>query len=461
MEALNAALLTNPHLTSLPHPRADIIAPRDITHTTGTAEILRSPEVRTRISGDFLLLPCDLVCEMPGELLVDSWMMRQRPMGTLSIEQSPHPSRNYTGFRNTTRGGGIGVWYNTKGDDYVKGAETDFIIAAQDEKPVARPPLTLLRSNLSKLLYTCTTDTLRDTLQEQGGFPLRTGILRKHGNVKMLMTCRAAHVYIFPHWMLQVIEKNTNFDNVSEDVIGWWAKASWQDGLAEKLQMREAFLKSGSKAKTSNQAGEFENPDINKPHMSKDSSTVPNILAYMHPTSSSYLIRRVDTPALLLSTSLYLAALPPLESATESAPPYAHKTKISTDASLIAQRTTIDSQTTLVAPNTTVAKHCTIKSSCIGASCGIGEGVKITGSLLMDGVIVKDKASLQGCILGRRCIIGKGAKLEGCEVQEGYKIEDGTVGSKGDKFCVFEGLENGLTSMQGDESGDDNENESS
>ena len=73
----------------------------------------------------------------------------------------------------------------------------------------------------------------------------------------------------------------------------------------------------------------------------------------------------------------------------------------------------------------------------------------------MDGAHVEGKASLQGCIVGRRAVIGHGSKLDGSEVQDGYRIEAGTVGSKGDKFATFEGLENGLDGAGDDQSGNE------
>lgn len=61
----------------------------------------------------------------------------------------------------------------------------------------------------------------------------------------------------------------------------------------------------------------------------------------------------------------------------------------------------------------------------------------------MDGVVVGEKAVLQGCILGRRCVIGAGANLKECEVQEGYTVLDLTEG-KAEKYMIFEGLDEDL-----------------
>ena len=462
-KALEAALSQNPHLTSLPLPRADILAPKELSHTTGTAKILRLPEVQAAINGDFMVLPCDLVCEVPGETFLESWMDLQSPLGGAPESFSMnHMAHHRLIHRRARRKGGLGVWFETRAEDNVKGAETDFVITTPLPCSVAPSPSSSLRSHISKLLYATTTDTLRDITQEKGGFPIRNGLIRKHGKIRMLTTYRDAHIYLFPHWVVDMVQRSEKFDSISEDVVGWWAKAEWQDGLADKLHMNEAIeasaLKSTKHSEVDGKAARPSDDDGIYNLTSHQTSTLwrsfdgentsiapPPILSYIHPHPSPMLVRRVDTPALLLSTSIHLASLPPSrDPALDATPtPLSHQNKVSADPSLIALHTTIQADTTLIAPNTSIATHCTIKTSCIGANCVIGEGVKILGSLLMDLVQVEAKVQLQGCILGRRCIIGKGAKLEGCEVQEGFKVADGTIGSKGEKFCVFEGLEDG------------------
>lgn len=378
------------------------------------------------------------------------------------------------------RRGGLGVWFETKGEDSIKGAETDFVITTSLPQSAAPPPEGSLRPHISKLLYATTTDTLRDITEENKGFPIRYGLVGKHGRVKMLTTHRDAHIYLFPYWVLDMIKRNEHFDSISEDVVGWWAKAGWQEGLAEKLSLREVFDptfssedakdgETGSHA-SGNIEDEIDLASMSSTHISalrKNGSTkrplsVPPFLSYIHPTTtastSPSLIRRVDTPLLLLHTSLHLATLPP---STNTLPnvysigpsPLSHSQKISTDPSLIASHTNIHAPTTLIAPNTTVATHCVIKSSVIGANCVIEEGVRLTGCLLMDGVTVGEKAVLQGCILGRRCAVGKGSNLKECEIQEGYQVKEETEG-KGEKMMVFEGLEEGVGEEEDEAAGE-------
>lgn len=410
---------------------------------------------------------------------MEAWMINQGGLGGSSLGSVDYRGPKMgLGGESGGRRGGLGVWFETKGEDSTKGTETDFVITTPLSQSVAPPPEGSLRPHISKLLYATTTDTLRDITQEQKGFPIRHGLIRKHGKIRMLTTHRDAHIYLFPYWVLEMIKNNESFDSISEDVVGWWAKASWQDGLADKLGLRE-ILDPGSTDEdrdhdTGNHAsGNIENdidlasmssthtsafrpPPSTPTSTSKHPLSIPPMLSYIHPTQSP-LIRRVDTPHLLLHTSLHLATLAPITDplAGSTPTPLSHTQKISTDPSLISPQTNIHAPTTLIAPNTTIAIHAVIKSSVIGANCAIEAGARITGCLLMDGVTVGEKAVLQGCILGRRCVVGAGANLRECEVQEGYVVKNLTEG-KGEKYMVFEGLEEGLE-REGDDDGDEDE----
>ena len=51
-----------------------------------------------------------------------------------------------------------------------------------------------------------------------------------------------------------------------------------------------------------------------------------------------------------------------------------------------------------------------------------------------------EKAQLTGCVVGRRAVLGREVVLRECEVQGGFVVEEGVEG-KGEKFMVFEGLD--------------------
>ncbi|EON69959.1 hypothetical protein W97_09224 [Coniosporium apollinis CBS 100218] len=484
--ALEAALSQNPHLTSLPAPKPDILAPEGLTQTTSTGEIFRLPQVQDAITGDFIVLPCDLVCELDGASLLEAWMIREAGLGgaTGGITEEGRLLPMSVGGEKSGRRGGLGVWYQTKGEGSVKGEETDFIATTPLPEPIVPPPTGSLRPDLANLVYSVPTDTLNDITEAHKSFPVRHSLLRKHGRIKMLSTHRDAHIYFFPFWVLEMMKRNPRFDSVSEDVVGWWAKAGWQDGLGDKIGLRDIFEK---------WAGDSDNEDplsssgmlderVNVAGMSstcatapatqdeprrssttqlasragsatliadtpKPRLTVPPILAYVHPyVENAPLIRRVDTAPLLLNISLALAKQPALDTVGRAfTPPYAHASKIAHPES-IPQRCRVDTADSLLAENVTVEEKVNIKESVIGAGCKISEGARLLRCLLMEGCEVGENVQLTGCILGRRCRIeggsGKGENrtvLKDCEVQEGHVVEWGTE-AKDEKFMRFEGL---------------------
>ncbi|KAF2120219.1 hypothetical protein BDV96DRAFT_321239 [Lophiotrema nucula] len=478
LQAIEATMSQDRHLTSLPAPRPDILAPKDLTHEMGTGELFRLPEVQDAIKGDFIVLPCDIVCELDGAPLADAWMIEEAGLGAASgglTESGKIPMG--LGGEKLGRRGGLGVWYQTKGEGSVKGEETDFIATTPLPAPIVPPPSDSLRRNISNLVYSVPTDTLKDITEENKCLPVRHSLIRKHGRIKMLTTHRDAHVYFFPYWVIDMIQRNESFESISEEVLGWWAKAGWQDGLGEKLGLRQIFQSAESfdgemdssqiqdtdidvstlsstwasetdSAPTVSLASRVQNSNIPQAAQAITKSsklTVPPILAYVQPSDPSYpLIRRVDTAHLLLTVSLRLAKLPSVEEAgKDTASPFAHQAKIA-HKETIPRRCRVEAENSLLAENVTVEEKTNIKESVIGTNCKISEGARLLRCLLMESVEVGPNVQLTDCILGRRCKIEGGSSksddktvLKDCEVQDGQVIAWGTE-AKGEKFMRFE-----------------------
>ncbi|CAD0081764.1 unnamed protein product [Aureobasidium vineae] len=474
---LESALAQNPHLTSLPAPKPELLCPKDLTQTTGTAEIFRTPEVQKAIISDFIVLPCDLICDLEGSALLQSWMVLEAGLGGATGGMVDGQAVPMTmGGEKSGRRGGLAVWYPTKGLEGVsqKGDETD---------------LGHLRPHVEKLVLSIPTSTVKDITEEQKSFPLRHALLRQHGKVKIKTSHRDAHVYFLPFWVKDMIKENEAFDSLSEDVIGWWAKAGWQQGLADKLNLRKVLSDAPSTqdaddmmmassmqldeevdlaamsttSMTQPTSSAFKrSPDtfasrvpgnLQTDNEPQDPLIVPPILAYVQPPltdpTNQPLIRRVDTSSLLLSISLRLAKLPSVAEATATG-----QTRVSEVDSLVAE-------------NVTIGSRVNIKESVIGVGCSIGNGARLTRCLLMEGCTVGENVTLTGCIVGKRCKIEGGGpkdedktRLTDCEVQPGYVVKWGTE-MKNEKFMVFEGLgeDDGDMDMDDDDmaSGDDDD----
>ncbi|KAL8365617.1 hypothetical protein RB595_004437 [Gaeumannomyces hyphopodioides] len=460
-EALNASLKTNPFLTGLPLPTPNLLAPKDLTYNTGTAEILRLPEVRSIVSRDFFVLPCDLVCELGGDALVQAWMVKSAQLKADSGDDGEGAGGAYSG--------GLGVWYDTKVAP-IKGEETDFIITTSVPSLPVAPPKGSAIPNLANLAYSMPKDSLNDLTEEKGGLPIRHGLLRRHPRIRMMTNHRDAHIYIFPRWVMDFVNENEHLESIGEDVVGWWAKAGWQDGLASKLGLdkllrpggqspakeREWHSHSPESAPSSPiEAGALE-PAGGQRHgqsgkmssKAEKSTKVPPILAYIHPSQPTEpLIRRVDTAQALLEVSLQLAKLPSIEEGgAAAASPFAHARKVAYPEG-VRSRTTITRPDCLVADNVIVEEKVSIKESIIGANCRIEEGAKLQHCLLMDGAVVGKGCRLVRCILGKRSQVGEGSTLMDCEVQENLLVEPKTE-EKNTKIMSSSGLEATEEEMQ-------------
>ncbi|GJN84571.1 hypothetical protein PLIIFM63780_008131 [Purpureocillium lilacinum] len=457
------AMNTNPYLTGLPLPRPDILAPADLDQNTGTAEILRLPEVRELIQSDFVILPCDLICELAGEKLLQAWMVKSASATDLLS------STNFTNGHQPRHNGGLTVWYDTKATVTVKGEETDFVATTPlPPSPIPSPRGSIFQ-HLSKLVYSIPTDSLNDITEERKSLPLRHALLRANPRARMHTTKRDAHIYVFPRWVLDFVKENDRLESIGEDVVGWWAKAQWQTGLAEKLHFdsfcgrssgdddNESTPESISSSKESSPAGQAASKTQSRPQIQGvdslqvqgkgDSSLpgfdVPPVLAYIPGAQGQDavpLIRRVDTAQLLLAISLQLAKLPSIEEAgPDAASPFAHPKKVAYPEG-VKPRTTITKQDSLIGENVTVEEKTSIKETVVGAGCQIKEGAKLSQCVLMDGVVVGKGCKLSKCILGKRCVIGDGSVLTDCEVQENLLVEARTE-DKDNKLMSSEGLE--------------------
>ena len=417
-KAIESALAQNPHLTSL-SPKPTVLAPEDLDETTPTGTILTLPEIEAVITGDFFVLPCDLICELPAESLIETWLLQQDDDFTRYLDPGKDSSK-----------GGLGVWYDTTTDQTSKGTETDFIITAPLPKPPVPSPPGSLRPHLSQLVNTMTTDTLNDKTVDRLGEPkplaIRTSLIDTHPRTRILTAHRDAHIYIFPHWILSYARSNPHLETIGEDLVAWWAKATWQTGLSQKLKLP------------------FQTPN-----------TVPPILAYIHPSPPSLpappkakddpkkappdekvdtfpQILRADTPTQLLLTSLHLATLTPPH-------PYAHPQHRSPQA-VIPQNSTVTDGTSLIGPFTAIAPQSTIRDSVVGANCEIGSRVRLTRCLVMDGANIEDGAVMVGTVVGKGAKVGKRCNLVECIVQGGAVVEEGTEG-KGVPYMMGAGLE--------------------
>lgn len=467
VSALESALSQNRYLTALHSTlHATVLAPADLELTTGTAEIFRLPEVQDAITSDFVVLPCDLVCEVSGRALWETWMTLQPPL---------HDVDHFAQSTSAVQKGGLGVWYQTKdaseGGVGVKKEETDFL--ATTDLPVHLEPPThapngALRGRAQNVVLSMPTDTLNDELEEKKYVRVRSQLLRKSGKVRMQVKTRDAHLYFLPYWAKEFVRRNESFESFSEDVLGWWAKAGWQSGLGQKLGMDEAMRPPKRRKSGSDVAIPSINDDLDLASLSStavtnltiDSSAsspdtpgfasrvpqtpqeeapspkskdvqTPALLSYIHPS--------LHTPSDLTqpqSTPNQKPKQPP--KGTQQSPPTTAQppsqlirridtTKLLLSSSLYFAR--LPSILSSLPNPPPAAAHPFCHAHQIHPSTPLpSQATIVANTVLIDAnCTLQPRITIRDSVIGAHCSVASGARLLGCLLMDGVTIEEKVV----------------------------------
>ncbi|KPI43991.1 uncharacterized protein AB675_6272 [Cyphellophora attinorum] len=232
-DVLAAALAQEPHLTSLPSPSPDLLAPADLKFETATAELLRLPEVQRAIKSDFVLLPCDLICDIHGESFLDTYLTSIGGLAGTGISTDEHdPQRPVTfgsGGESSGRRGGLSIWYNTaKREESVKKEECDFLATVQFKPDVTSEFYKGKASNFPGLLRNLVWTKPMSDLLEGETVRVRSSVLNKYGYIKCFTQYRDAHIYLLPYWVKEYAKINEGFISFTEDLVGTWAQSDWR-----------------------------------------------------------------------------------------------------------------------------------------------------------------------------------------------------------------------------------------
>ncbi|EPS43535.1 hypothetical protein H072_2475 [Dactylellina haptotyla CBS 200.50] len=438
---------------------------------TGTAEVLRLPQVHSLIKNDFMVLSCDSICEIPAATVIKEWMLLPDTLGNKS--------------------GALGVWYEVQKQ---KGAERDLLLTG----PISRFDLEAsLRSTEARTDETAEVSYL---LQNYGSrkedfkddIRIRRALFRRHPKLLLNDAYRDAHIYIFPFWSLKFILANPSnkLKSIKDDVLSWWAKACWQgsgkqahllgmlkilndedddndsqksDGLSmtsfreEEITEKtiENFLgmsttrtstwsASDDAAKGRKQINtrgwfpteETEASPVDSPTPSSTDSRekefkkiripaynglfVPGIAVFkpqmtITPLATTPLIRRVDTLPLYLSTCLELARNP------------VYNAKAVHQTAEVHERANVSNIDSMVGAGSKIEEKVLIKRSVVGKNVKIGKMAKVQGCVILDGAEIGAGCKLEGCIIGRFTKIGANSALTACQVVEEVVLRDRTV----------------------------------
>lgn len=90
----------------------------------------------------------------------------------------------------------------------------------------------------------------------------------------------------------------------------------------------------------------------------------------------------------------------------------------------------------LIGDETTLGQKTNVKRTVVGRDCKVGDRVRLTGCLVMDGVVIDSDVQLENCIIGQGAVIRNKVKLVNCYVECTNEVPSGT-NSKGDTLLCL------------------------
>jgi len=342
----------------------------------GTADAIRS--ISDRITTDFIVVPCDLHTDLVPREFLDHHRINNPTMTALFYEPP-------------------------KGDKSGKEDESAQYIGIDSAE--------------SRLVHIADYDSSEDELS------LRMSMLWRFPRVKLHINLRDAHLYIFKHWVLDVIKENEKISSIRQDLVPLIVKCQYQRKLVEIENMGKYASKEDpldTALSLSTVYDDFDEKLLNEhdPYKSNFKSNIKvNTFVYRggYCCRANTIANYNEMNRLTSKQGLNIRRVAETADVTQ-------KSQIGNDS--------------IVGEYTKIAEKSSVKRSIIGAHCVIGKNVKIANSIIMDHVVLEDSVKLDGCIVCNNAKVLEGSSLTKCEVAGGYIVERKTE-ENGQKLVGF------------------------
>lgn len=349
-----------------------------------TGELLQN-ELLDKINGDFVLLPCDFITDIPPQLFLDQYQNRDDSNIAMSIYFKKSLD-NMIDKKQTHK----------KGDRL-------FTVYSENEHTSKQPILLDIYS--------------KDEVTKNKYLQIRNHLLWKYPNCSISKKLVNSFIYFCSYEVVQLLSKESNDLN---DTTGSENKSNStnRDSKPLKDQRVTSHIDSTSiRPSYLKKPNQLIKDQINtKTSISKlirdlsrrswqHTSERETISIFILPEESTF-IRSNDLNSYMEATRFILKIKGNSSNFVTS----------SATSSTIGADSVVDSTVTLL-------EKSSIKLSSINALCTIGNKCRISGSILLNNVQVDDESSLENVIIGPNAKIGKKSKLTNCYVEGNYIID--------------------------------------
>ncbi|KAJ3728760.1 UDP-3-O-glucosamine N-acyltransferase [Lentinula raphanica] len=363
---------------------------------TGTCTLLR--HFASRISEDFILLPCDFI--PPPSLSLSTILNKYR---TESLSDGCVATA---------------CWFAAPALE-----KTSFV----EDWGLLPPPVPIVWDDATGTLLQV--DTANDMDRNSEELVLRMSLLSQYPRTKLSNRYQDSHVYVCRRSILDLLQEKKHFDSFREEFLPWICKLQYQRKKREKygqilnpitnvitqdVALNHSTLRPQKKAYNNSVLHHSNDADASSPfdpESTTDSSSL-RVGLVLHPATAGYATRvnnihyLLDINRRFLKETTYSLPTDPQNRSLIDA-----KARISTD--------------TMIGAFTQVSERTKIEHSVIGKHCVIGKMAKISGCVLLDHCVVEDGAQIVGSILGKNTKVGEKAQLTRCVTQAGYEVSSG------------------------------------
>ncbi|EEB06616.2 translation initiation factor eIF2B gamma subunit [Schizosaccharomyces japonicus yFS275] len=341
------------------HLRIHVEAPSCANDSLGTADVLRS--IAHLIKTDFLCLSCDSITDVPPYQLLDSYRLNNPDALALFSHVPKH--------------------------EYVTSLTKEI-----DEKLIVG-----LEESSSQLLYN------KSSADIDSDVSFRMSLLWKHPRITLTTALADTHIYVFRHWVLDLLKENEELSSLRGDLLPLLVKAQNQHSLAERKGVTKFLV------------DEKENDKPNARNL--------KVNVFIPEKGACVSLRANNLPNYFEINRIVAKTAP--------------EPKI-VDAN-VSKRAVVGSDC-MVNEGTSIGDRSNVKRSVIGRNCTIGNGVVLSNSILMDNIVVGDNVRLESCIVASGVTVGAKSKLRECEIGVNHVVEKGRT-ARGERLVDMEKIE--------------------
>ncbi|SCU95751.1 LAMI_0F03620g1_1 [Lachancea mirantina] len=370
-----------------------------VTKGETTGEVLCN-DLRDRITGDFVVLPCDFITDIPPQILIDQYRNKDSDNLAMAVYY-----RN--GFQNIDK----------------KHLKPSYIVYSENENSMKQPVLLDMYSG--------------DDVERSKYLQIRTQLLWRYPNASVSKKLLDSFIYVCSYDIIKLISENENPrfppGGESED-----SDEETQNATQQSLVIKPSYFNKKNKL-----IRDSINVDKSLDKVIRDLARRSWRHAKLRETIGLFVLPAGG--AFIRSNSL---------TAYTEANRYILRIKSSVMQSQQITGTNIGADS-IVGPNCIVGERTSVKLSVLGRDTKIGKRCRIVGSVVLDGAIIDDESILENVIVGPATQIGKKSRLTNSYIEGSYIVSPKTV-LKGETLTHIH-LDEILTSEEMTDSTDDDE----